>query len=46
MLDEFYGGKSFKKVGIIEAKLKYPLRVCEKYGSIQDNNYFTRRVRV
>ena len=36
----------FKKVGVIEAELGYPLRIAEKYGSMEDNDYFTRRMRI
>lgn len=46
MLSEFYGDPNFVKVGEIEFKLNYPLRVSEKYGSIEDNDYFTRRMRI
>jgi hypothetical protein len=46
LLEEFHGGRNFKKVGVIEAELNYPLRVSEKYGSMDDNDYFTRRVRI
>lgn len=46
LLDEFYGAKNFKKVGVIEAELGYPLRLAEKYGSMEDNDYFTRRLRI
>ena len=46
LLDEYYGIPGFKKVGVIEEELNYPLRVSERYGSIEDNDYFTRRVRV
>ena len=46
LLDEFYGNKSFKKVGVIEAELGVPLRIAEKYGSMEDNDYFTRRMRI
>jgi len=46
LLDEYYGIPGFTKVGVIEQELNYPLRVSERYGSIGDNDYFTRRVRV
>jgi hypothetical protein len=46
LLDEFYGIPGFKKVGVIEAELGYPLRISEKYGSMEDNDYFTRRMRI
>lgn len=46
LLDEYYGSKTFKKVGVIEAELGYPLRIAERYGSMEDNDYFTRRMRV
>jgi hypothetical protein len=46
LLDEFYGVTGFKKVGIVEQELNFPLRVSERYGSMDDNDYFTRRVRV
>lgn len=46
LLEEFYGGKKFVKVGVIEEELNYPLRVSEKYGSMEDNDYFTRRIRI
>ena len=31
---------------MIEAELGYPLRIAEKYGSMEDNDYFTRRMRI
>ena len=46
MLDEFYGVKGFIKVGEIEQELNFPLQVTEKYGSMADKDYFTRRMRV
>ena len=46
LLDEYYGSKNFKKVGVIEAELGVPLRIAEKYGSMEDNDYFTRRMRI
>lgn len=46
LLDEFYGIPEFIKVGVIEAELNYPLRIAEKYGSMQDNDYFSRRMRI
>jgi len=38
--------KNFRKVGVIEAELGYPLRIAERYGSMEDNDYFTRRMRI
>jgi hypothetical protein len=46
LLDEYYGVQGYKKVGKIEAELNYPLRVSERFGSMEDNDYFTKRVRV
>lgn len=46
LLEEFHGATKYIKVGVIEAELNYPLRVSEKYGSMEDNDYFTRRIRV
>lgn len=46
MLDEFYGVKGFIKVGEIEQDLNFPLQVTEKYGSMADKDYLTRRMRV
>jgi len=46
LLDEYYGVDGFIKVGVIEAELGYPLRIAEKYGSMEDNDYFSRRMRV
>ena len=46
LLDEFFGIPGFKQVGIIEAELGFPLRIAEKYGSMEDNDYFTRRMRI
>ena len=45
MLDEFYGVKGFIKVGEIEQELNCPLQVTEKYGTVADKDYFTRRMR-
>ena len=28
--------KNFKKVGVIEVDLGYPLRIAERYGSMED----------
>jgi hypothetical protein len=46
LLDEFYGVKGFIKVGEIEQELNFPLKVTNKYGSMADKDYFTRRMRV
>lgn len=46
LLDEYYGSKTYKKVGLIEAEMSYPLRIAERYGSMEDNDYFTRRMRI
>jgi hypothetical protein len=46
LLDEYYGVPGFKKVGVVEAELGYPLRIADKYGSMEDNDYFSRRMRI
>ena len=46
LLLEAHGAPEFIKVGEIEHELNWPLRVEEKYGPIEDQDYFTRRMRV
>ena len=43
---EAHGQSDFIKVGEIEQQINWPLRVEEKYGSVEDQEYFTRRMRI
>lgn len=45
LLSEMQGRKDFIKVGDIEGKLDWPIRIRSKYGPIDSKDYYSRKLR-
>ena len=45
LLAEMQGKKKFIQVGEIERQLEWPIRVRSKYGPIDANDYYSRKLR-
>ena len=45
LLDEVRGAKDYIKVGEIEREVNWPLSLKQKYGPMEGNDYFSRKLR-
>ena len=45
LLDEMANKKTYIKVGEIEQQLNWPLSLRQKYGSTENKDYFSKKLR-